>query len=424
MSGQELRKLVNLLESIENNQQLDEGFFEFIKSKISQVFGYIANIFNKIGFGQRVEINLGDALGTQSVQEDGERGSTKELADLTSVIGYYNEYCVAYRLANLLEASGVNIRPMTDQQLKIIANNYKKRILQNVNNFKKTPQQVQAELQRVEDGSEVMAKKLYEEVSQANDLKLIDVGIELTGESAKGAAKEDIKVVIYKKGTEKTKDVIKASLKIYKGTSINMANLTFPSYLVNIITNTPDTGGGDKSVAAFLEKYPEYADEMKKIVDVTKKWKELKKTKDRESANAYVTKIKGYQQMRGLLFNKIFNDFYKKDKKAINERVLRQVGLDGADEVYMLIGADKKNMVAVSSRTSPEFKKLYESLKAEFNIRFTNPDSANCKMIIESGEGEPLASFTIAFKEGATMPHFWDTKDIVKGARSAEKAKK
>ena len=47
---------------------------------------------------------------------------------------------------------------------------------------------------------------------------------------------------------------------------------------------------------------------------------------------------------------------------------------------------------------------------------------SNCKMILADEQGQPLASFMIAFKEGATMPHFWDAKDIYKSAKSAKNA--
>ena len=118
------------------------------------------------------------------------------------------------------------------------ANNYRQNILSNSANFGKTEAQINTELQRVEDGSEVMSDKMFEEIAQANDLKLIDVRIELTGGSAKfSGGKEDIRVIIRKRDTGQVTDMIKASLKLYKTPSgINLYNATFPSYLVTVLT--------------------------------------------------------------------------------------------------------------------------------------------------------------------------------------------
>jgi hypothetical protein len=81
-------------------------------------------------------------------------------------------------------------------------------------------------------------------------------------------------------------------------------------------------------------------------------------------------------------------------------------------------------MIAVSSRTSEEFKRLYENLKRSFNIRYDipdNPDVVACSLVIDSEEGEELARFTISFKEGATFPHMWNMKQIVDDAKRSNR---
>jgi hypothetical protein len=83
-------------------------------------------------------------------------------------------------------------------------------------------------------------------------------------------------------------------------------------------------------------------------------------------------------------------------------------------------------MVAVSSRTSEEFKRLYENLKRGFTLRYdipANPDIVACKLVIVSEEGEDLASFTISFKEGGTAPYMWDMSDIVNDEKRKNKSK-
>lgn len=418
------------------NELLYEGLWDKLKSGAKAAFNWAASAINKLGFGQRTEINLGKTMGINSLTEavEGEiddKKSKRDSFDLTSIIGYYNEYSVAWKLAYGLEMNGVNVKPNVDDGLRAYAEAYKKYILDNIGKFKQTPQQIAAEIQRAEDGSEIMAKKMWQEIVDAHDLKLIDVEIRLTGKSAAGLGKEDVLIIIKKRDTEQVQDMIKASLKLYKTPSgVNVYNSTFASYLVTVLTGKDDPKTGKKAVQDFLKDYPQYTDDIERVLQITDEWKKiktrLKKEKDpnyRKTANEFVTANRGYQQMRDLIFKKMFNDLYPQNRAQINERILSRLGLDGADDVYLLVGTDRQKMVAVSSRTSKKFAELYSQLKAGFNIRYEIPDDidiANCYLIIESQDGIPLAKFTIAFKEGGTFPHMWNMSDIVNDAKRSQ----
>jgi hypothetical protein len=126
---------------------------------------------------------------------------------------------------------------------------------------------------------------------------------------------------------------------------------------------------------------------------------------------------KGFQVIRnGLLLN-IFDEAYKKDKRGINERIITNLGLDGADDVYMAIGTEVKDMKIVSSRSSKAFQKLYDSVKKEFTIRFIIPEDENiaaCKMeLIDNDTQEVLLKTTFSFKEGDIFVQFLDMKQIL-----------
>jgi hypothetical protein len=249
-----------------------------------------------------------------------------------------------------------------------------------------------------------------------------------------GIGKEDIKVTVYKKNTDEVQDLIKASLKLYKTASgVNVYNATFASYLITVLTGLPATDEktgksitGERAIKSFLKEYPQYADDIQQVTEITKQWAkiktDLKKKGDpnyRKTANDFITKHRGYQKMRDLLFKKMFNYFYAQDKAGINERILHRLGLDGADDIYLLIGTEAQKMTAVSSRTSEKFSDIYAKLKAGFNIRFqlpdNNPDVVACYLIIDSEDGEQLAKLTISFKEGGTFPHMWNMQNIAKG---------
>jgi hypothetical protein len=457
------------------NELLNENrILDWIKTGAQKVFSWATQVIKNIDFGQQSEINLSKVMGLDTIKEDKGVYSptttsnidtdminqpevnsptnikntdkvndkppvkkpinakvTKDKFDLTSMIGYYNEFSVAWKLAYGLEHNHVNVKSNVDDGLRRHADNYRNYILDNAAKFKKPLNTIQTELKRVDDGSTIMAKKLWEEILDTHDLKLIDVEISLTGTSSAGIGKEDVLIKINKKSTEETKEVIKASLKLYKsGGGVNVYNSTFASYLVTVLTGKSDSGTGKKAIKSFLKDYPEYTEAVEDVLKITDQWlvikNDLKKKKDpnyRKTANEFVTANRGYQKMRDLLFNKMFQDFYSRDKAAINERILSRLGLDGADDVYLLVGSDSQKMIPVSSRTSKKFGELYDQLKAGFNIRYDipeNPDIISCQLIIESEEGVPLAKITIGFKEGGTFPHMWNMTEIVKDAKRGQ----
>jgi hypothetical protein len=413
------------------SELLNESIFDLLKSGVQRFFNSIARMIPRIDFGQKAQFKLGDYLNNpQPLGEAKER----DVFNLTSMIGYINEYAVAWKLAYGLEHNGVLVNTNVQDGLKTHYDNYKSYMLDNILKFKEGEAKVLAEIQRAEDGSEIMAKKMWDEIVDTKDLKLIEVTINLTGKEAAGQGKEDIVVIIKKKGTDEVEDMIKASLKLYKTPSgVNVYNSTFASYLISVVTDKSDAGTGKKAIKEFLTAYPQFQDEVAEVLAITDEWTKiktsLKKEKNpqyREKANEFITQNRGYQKMRDLLFKRIFAYFYATDKEKINERVLHRLGLDGADDVYLLVGTERQKMTAVSSRTSEEFKKLYENLRRGFNLRYDlpdDPDIVTCYLVIESEDGEDIAKFTVSFKEGATFPHMFNMSDIVNDARRQNKKK-
>jgi len=412
----------------------ENSIWHRIKSGLYNLGRAITNAIKRLSFGQQQTFMLGDYMKSNTLSEVAniDKNKERERFDLTSMIGYLNEYLVASKLAASLESVGIRVHTNVNEGLEAWAVAYKAYILDNILKFEK-PNKVAGEVKRAEDGSSVMSDKIFSEISQAHDIKLIDVYIDLTGQSREEEqGKEDVKITIKKRDSKKIVEMIKASLKLYKTPSgINVYNSTFASYLVTVVTGKEAAGTGDRAIRAFLQDHPEFAEEIEQVLAITKEWTKIKTdlkkkgSKDyRKAANKFITENRGYQKMRDLLFKRIFEHFYSTDKEAINKRVLERLGLDGADDVYLLVGTKKQQMIAVSSRTSEEFKRLYENLKRSFNIRYDipdNPDVVSCAMVIESEDGEELARFTISFKEGATFPHMWSMTDIVNDARKQQR---
>ena len=80
---------------------------------------------------------------------------------------------------------------------------------------------------------------------------------------------------------------------------------------------------------------------------------------DIKKANAFITQNKGYQKMSQLIFEDMFKYFYSQDKKGVNDRILKFIGLDGADDVYLAVGKVGKAKRTLSSRTSKKFGELF-----------------------------------------------------------------
>lgn len=356
---------------------------------------------------------------------------SRAVFNLTSMVGYLNEYAVAHKLSVGLSELRVNVETNLPCGLKEHYDNYKQYMLNNIHKFRSTQRKVLTEIQRAEDGSDIMSCKILSEIVENNDVKNITVTINLTGKESSGDGKEDVVIIIKDKVTNSITDTIKASLKLYKNPSgVNVYNSTFASYLISVITDNANAGTGKKAVKEFLDSYPEFTNDVNEVLTITSEWSKIKtKLKNegdpayRKKANEFITQNQGYQKMRDLLFVKIFDKFYAVDKENINQRILKRLGLDGGEDVYLLVGNSKPKMTAVSSRTSEEFKRLYDNLRLGFNIRYEmspNPKVATCYLVIESKNSEPLARFTVSFKEGTTFPHLMNMKSFVVGGKKTK----
>ena len=174
---------------------------------------------------------------------------------------------------------------------------------------------------------------------------------------------------------------------------------------------------GKAYLSKFMASNPEYESLINQMSFYSDEWKKNKKEKGRPFANKAMNTQRGFQTIRNGLLLTIFDQAYKKDKAGINERIITNLGLDGADDVYMAIGTDVNNMKIVSSRSSKSFQKLYESVKRDFTVRFVIPEDENivaCKMeLLDDITQEVLLKTTFSFKEGDIFVQFLDMKQIL-----------
>ena len=414
--------IVGFKEHTELNEGLWGDIWKKVKTGARKFLTILKRGLQKLGFGGSKKFKMSE-IATMPLKEAMEFMQMDEASgdfDLTSRIGLYHEHCVALKMAQLLDAKGWTVRNKPGS-LEAKKKEEHGKIAKNVSKFRGPDQKkIPAELTRAEAGADIVAQKIIDDVNTTEDSLFLEFEILHTGTAAMGVAKEDVELVVYKKGTDEVVDDIKASLKAYKNPSINLANKTFPSFLNGVLFPKQDGLQGKKFLDDFIAKHPKYKKTIKSMTDVADGWKKIKKSdpkEGRKKGNAWVNKQQGFQKIRNGILQTIFDEQYKKDKKGINERVVHTLGLDGADDVYMAIGTDVKNMKVVSSRSSQKFQKLYEAVKANFTISFDfpmDPNVVNCKMnLTDDKSGDNILTTTYSFKEGDIFVQFMDFKDFV-----------
>ena len=409
---------------VDEPENLSEGMFgdiwKSVKSSLNKFIIFIKNSISRLKAGGVTEISIRSLTGVKEAVEDG-------TWDLTSRIGYYHEFCVGFELAKELrdllkpETKSNVLNP--EGSLKKVKDDYRAEIKDNTEKFKKNQQaNIEAELLRAEDGAVLVAEKIISEITTVEDFNLLTFEITHTGTLESGKAKMDVSLMVRKKEEDEQVDYIKASLKLYKKPSINLSNKTFASFINGVLFPKVDLNG-KKFLKKFMGRQPEWTKLINQMMLHSDNWKKTKRENDkkkkssgRKIANAEINKARGFQTIRNGILDTIFQKAYEKDKEGINKRVIETLGLDGADVVYMVIGTKTADMKVISSKTSKEFKVLYEKLKEDFTISFkfpTDPKVVACNMSLEDSEGNVLLTTTYSFKEGDIFVQFLDLKAIL-----------
>jgi hypothetical protein len=412
---------------VDEPEYLSEGIFgnvwKKIKSGINRFITFIKNSITDLNAGDVTEISIRSLTGLREAKDS--------TWDLTSRIGYYHEFCVGFELANqlrdkvpdnIINQKGTLLRAKTT---------YRKQIEDNREKFKEKQQpNIDKELLRAEDGAFLVAEKIISEIASANDFAFLTFEITHTGTLESGKSKMDVSLMVRKQKVEGDKGIvahIKASLKLYKKPKINLSNKTFASFINGVLFPHVDLKGkkflnsfmaGNPKWEKLINKMMLHSDNWKKTKRDLEKDKSLPKGAARKAANDEINKARGFQTIRNGILETIFKAAYEESPEAkagINKRVVEVLGLDEADDVYMVIGTEQSNMKVISSRSSEEFKALYEKLKGDFTISFKFPEDANivsCYMSLEL-DGEHLLSTNYSFKEGDIFVQFIDLKEIL-----------
>ena len=345
----------------ELEESLFSGFISFIRSAFNKVVNAFKSAFraiaSKLGFGQTISMKI--STGLTEANETGQ--------DSKSRLGYYSEYVCGVELAKLIESRDLKLpSSSTSNSLNKVRQNFVNTKLKTLSNFKS----LSSEIKRMEDAGRAMADKIFSDMlTETADLKVTQFDITLTGDSLKGTGKADIVLRARKKSKNEIVAEIAASLKAYRGASINLANSTLISFFASLTGDKEFTSKAleksqtiifDSMVKAAVSDGMSKAEAIeflaKKTLNATEK-KKFKKYKD------FGRKVSKESQINtAKIIVDEFNKIYKSSKAKINANLIKLIGMDGEDDFYAAIGEGKK-MRVISSKQSPDMKKFVKDIR-------------------------------------------------------------
>jgi len=375
------------------------------ESFLSKLFGSIVEKFKSLlaslSFGKQVSMKID--IPDSNLNED---------IDLKSRLGYLSEFACASTLSSVIKDKGLrltsrsNPKKLNDEFLA------KKKIVQKLGAS-------QSEIDRMVTAGSIIAKQIFEDVIvKDEDLLLLTFDINLTGDSGKGVTKADLILTVTKDSEKVVVDRIVASLKAYKSASINLSNSTFISLIKTLFydADADISGSTEKFILKFAKDYGSEKD-LRQLYDYQNIiGTEMKKGKSKEDARKKAKKTHGDVIE---IIAKIFQRYYPKHKKVMNERVLRMLGFDGEDDFYAAIGEAGKQKI-ISSRKSEELQRMISQLSKNFTLtvkRNGKTNNANILFIAPNGEVITKANITFADTGGPSAQGktnaFVDFKKII-----------
>lgn len=367
--------------------ELSFNFLKPLKSFFANVVEKVRNAINSLSFGQKTSVRINMNM----LKEDA--------SDLKSRLGYYSEYVTGYELSKLIENAGGNLTTERSKPsvLKAQMLQKKKEILA-IDWADKEKKSLPGEMTRMESAGTALARNIFDDmILRGNDYNVLQFDIHLTGVEEKGISKSDLILTIGKMSKREIVDRISVSLKAYKSANINLANKTFISLVKDLFY---DEGSFDtKNSQVFIQKFAhDYGSkkDLERLYELQGIIKaKMEKGKTKEAARLDAKKSHG--EVIELIVG-IFNQYYKNNKKEINKRVLKILGLDSEDDFYAAIGNEKQKVL--SSRKSKELREMLEQLQNEFTLILErNKQTNNANIVFKSPNGQIIVDGNITFTD-------------------------
>lgn len=315
-----------------------------------------------------------------------------EDVDLKSRLGYLSEFACASSLSSLIESKGLRLTARSNPKKFADEFQAKKKIIKNLG----APQ---SEIDRMIAAGNIIAKQIFEDVIiKGEDILLLTFDINLTGDSGKGVTKADLVLTVSKDSEKVVIDKIVASIKAYKSASINLSNSTFISLIKTLFydADADISGSTEKFITRFAKDYGS-EDDLRQLYDYQNIiGTEMKKGRSKEDARKKAKKTHGDVIE---IIAKIFQKYYSKHKKVMNNRVLHMLGFDGEDDFYAAIGEANKQKI-ISSRKSKELQKMISQLSKNFTLSIKrNGETNNANILFIAPNGEIITKANITFAD-------------------------
>jgi len=233
---------------------------------------------------------------------------------------------------------------------------------------------------RIKSACKLLAETMFSDITKGWNLSGCVLDIYLSGYSHKGVSKADIILTLYKKYRPiPALKTISASIKIYKDTTINLANTTYTSFFNTLF---PEEDFSKCKKMRKLIKYQNIIGEHIMSGHTKQAARIMSKT-----THKHVTKI----------LSDLFNEHYVKRKSKINERILKLIGLDGSDDVYIVTG--NKELKVHSTESNPELNTLVQMLKSDFHLTMKHRKNTNTGDLIFTLKGKEILRANISLTD-------------------------
>ena len=357
--------------------------------------------------------------------------------------GYMAEYATCHELTKLIHEQGLMVSyKQGDGQQEVggdavalseqFKNEYSDNILAGVKNQKTAQADIDLQIR----AGKAMAKAMFEDaILPAEDLNICMFEVIHTGESMKFETKADAILRVAKLESKEVLDTLKASLKSYKGWSVNLSNTTIISIFDNLDIKIPDAD------SKYLKHGQQIRQTLFGIYKAAvnnydgKNYKTVYNKAKQESTKAYGAEIwtpdmemlyseasirdglgiskptpqitksalgaawKAIAPKYLSRYAKVLQAGYNNNKTAVNLKLLEMLGIDGNDDFYLAVhNKGKDTFEVLTSRKSKAYADLLVKFNTGLDVKVSYPpdSTATLKVDFLAPDGEMLRSTNIS----------------------------
>lgn len=405
-----------------------------IKKTTLKVVNVLISKLSHLKFGQTAEVKIINSK-PHKITEANTGSQAKS--------GYMAEYATCHELTKLIHSQGLLVSyKQGDGKHEVgsdavkLSEQFKNEYAENILAGVKNPEAAQNDIDLQIRAGEAMAKAMFDDaILPGEDLNICTFEVIHTGESMKFETKADAILRVAKLESKEVVDTLKASLKSYKGWSVNLSNTTIISIFDNLGIKIPEADS----------KYLKHGQQIRQTLfgiykgavnDYNgKNYKTVKSAAKKASTKAYGTEIwtpdmemlyseaslrdglgvakptpqitksalgsawKAIAPKYLSRYSKVLQTGYNKNKTAVNLKLLEMLGIDGNDDFYLAVhNKGKDEFDVLTSRKSRAYADLLVKFNTGLNVKFSYPPESTATLRVDflAPDGEVLRSTNIS----------------------------